>query len=77
MATPNQMPKRTNPMHQQILSGLLANKPTSWTHKTLLKGDDGKGVVVETKVVGQEPRNALARNVSEHNIDQAARRWLR
>ncbi|QBJ01150.1 hypothetical protein PBI_ARISSANAE_65 [Mycobacterium phage Arissanae] len=28
MATPNAMPKKANPIHQQILSGLLANKPS-------------------------------------------------
>ncbi|AHJ86679.1 hypothetical protein CRB1_68 [Mycobacterium phage CRB1] len=76
MATPNQMPKRTNPIHQQILSGLLANKPASWARKTLVKGKDGKDEVIKTTVTHQEPRFPLARNVSDFNIDRTARRWL-
>ncbi|AYD87091.1 hypothetical protein SEA_NICOLETERA_64 [Mycobacterium phage NicoleTera] len=79
MATPNAMPKRTNPLHQQILSALLATKPTSWTHKRIdpESPDPKKPRVIETKVVGQEPRFPLARNVSDFNIDRAAKRWLR
>ncbi|AHG24287.1 hypothetical protein KIY80_gp63 [Mycobacterium phage Benvolio] len=77
MATPNQMPKRTNPIHQQILSGLLANKPASWARKTLVKGADGKESVIKTTVTHLEPRFALARNVSDENIDRIASRWLR
>ncbi|QGJ87792.1 hypothetical protein SEA_BIANCATRI92_67 [Mycobacterium phage BiancaTri92] len=76
MATPNSMPKRTNPLHQQILSGLLATKPATWARKTIVKVD-GKDEVVKTTVTHQEPRFALARNVSEENIDRMGRRWLR
>ncbi|ASR86165.1 hypothetical protein SEA_BOBSWAGET_60 [Mycobacterium phage BobSwaget] len=76
MATPNQMPKRTSPLHQQILSALLANKPASWSRKTIVKVD-GKEEVVKTTISHQEPRFPLARNVSEFNIDLAAKRWLR
>ncbi|AVR76922.1 hypothetical protein SEA_GREEDYLAWYER_63 [Mycobacterium phage GreedyLawyer] len=77
MATPNQMPKRTNPMHQQILSGLLANKPVTRSHKFLAKGADGKEIVLETKVKRQVLRFPLAENISEDNIDRAARAWLK
>lgn len=73
MATPNQMPRTTNKLHQQVLSGLLATKPTSWVKKTW---NDEKKDVDTVKVSGVEPRNALARNVSDENIDRAARRWL-
>ncbi|AZS08265.1 hypothetical protein PBI_IRONMAN_64 [Mycobacterium phage IronMan] len=76
-ATPNAMPKRANVIHQQILSGLLATKPVSWARKTLVKDKDGKEQVVKTTVTNQEPRFALARNVSDENIDRMAGRWLR
>ncbi|AIW02958.1 hypothetical protein KIY87_gp37 [Mycobacterium phage Malec] len=75
--TPNAMPKKGNVIHQQILSGLLATKPVSWARKTIVKGKDGKDEVVKTTVTNQEPRFALARNVSEENIDRIAKRWLR
>uniref|UniRef100_A0AAU8GS30 Uncharacterized protein n=1 Tax=Mycobacterium phage BabyBack TaxID=3158877 RepID=A0AAU8GS30_9CAUD len=74
-ATPNVMPKRANVIHQQILSGLLATKPASWVKKTIVKVD-GKDEVVKTRVTRQELRFPLAQNVSEFNIDLAARRWL-
>ncbi|QBJ04867.1 hypothetical protein SEA_ELEPHANTOON_66 [Mycobacterium phage Elephantoon] len=76
MATPNAMPKKANPLHQQILSGLLANKPATTTIKTLSKDKQGKEVVVETKVTRQVVRHPLAQNVSEENIDRMAARWL-
>ncbi|AEL17896.1 hypothetical protein TRIXIE_64 [Mycobacterium phage Trixie] len=76
MATPNQMPKRTNPIHQQILSGLLATKPVTSTFKKIVRGADGKDQVVERKVTRQGIRFPLAQNVSEANIDRAAKRWL-
>lgn len=75
MATPNAMPKKANVIHQQILSGLLATKPANWVKKTLVKVD-GKEEVAKTTVTRQEPRFGLARNVSDFNIDIAAKRWL-
>ncbi|AGS82748.1 hypothetical protein ANNAL29_67 [Mycobacterium phage AnnaL29] len=77
MATPNAMPKRTNPLHQQILSGLLATKPVTTTVKRVVKDAAGKDQVVERKVTRQGLRFPLAQNVSEANIDLAAKRWLR
>lgn len=77
MATPNQMPKRTNPLHQQTLSALLATKPVTTTFKKLVKGSDGKDQVIERKVTRQGLRFPLAQNVSDHNVDIMARRWLR
>ncbi|QFG12566.1 hypothetical protein PBI_TOAKA_67 [Mycobacterium phage Toaka] len=76
MATPNAMPRKASPIHQQILSGLLATKPVTSTFKTVVKGDDGKDTVVETKVVRQGLRAPLAQNVSEENVDRMAKRWL-
>ncbi|AOT24984.1 hypothetical protein PBI_KALPINE_65 [Mycobacterium phage Kalpine] len=77
MATPNQMPQRTNPIHQHTLSGLLATKPVTSTFKKVVKGSDGKDQVVERKVTRQGLRFPLAQNVSEANVDRMARRWLR
>ncbi|AXH46802.1 hypothetical protein SEA_ACOLYTE_59 [Mycobacterium phage Acolyte] len=77
MATPNQMPRKTNPLHQQILSGLLATKPVTSTFKKLVKGTDGKTEVAETKVTRQGLRSPLSQNVAEENVDRMARRWLR
>ncbi|AER48774.1 hypothetical protein SEA_FAYELY_66 [Mycobacterium phage Fayely] len=76
MATPNAMPRKTSPIHQQILSSLLATKPVTSTFKRVVKGDDGKDAVVETKVVRQGLRAPLAQNVTELNVDRMAKRWL-
>lgn len=76
MATPNQMPKRTNPLHQQILSGLLANKPASWARKTLVQVD-GRDEVKKTTVTHQELRHPLAQNMSEESVERLAKRWIK
>jgi len=73
------MPKpvaKANLIHQQILGGLIETKPVSWTHKKLAKGEDGKEVVVQTKVTREGLRFPLAQNVSGFNVDRTARRWL-
>ncbi|UJD20901.1 hypothetical protein SEA_ZIMMER_63 [Mycobacterium phage Zimmer] len=76
MATPNAMPKRTNPIHQQILSALLATKPVKRTHKRFIRDADGKEhEVFETSTVNVL-RSPLAANVSDENIERAARRWI-
>ncbi|AMS01054.1 hypothetical protein SEA_CHANGELING_65 [Mycobacterium phage Changeling] len=77
MATPNAMPKRTNPLHQQMLSALLATKPVTTTFKKVSKDSNGKELVTETKVTRQGLRFPLAQNVSDENVDRMARRWLR
>lgn len=76
MATPNQMPKKTSAVHQQILSGLVATKPSTWVKKSIVL-KDGEEQVVKKKVQHLETVNLLARNVSEENVDRAAKRWLR
>ncbi|WKW87278.1 hypothetical protein SEA_CHARGERPOWER_63 [Mycobacterium phage Chargerpower] len=63
MATPNQMPKKANPLHQQILSALLSNP--------VRRVPVAKGSAI-TRPVG-----TLANNVSEENIERAARRWIK
>ncbi|AFU20686.1 hypothetical protein SEA_CHUPACABRA_60 [Mycobacterium phage Chupacabra] len=75
-ATPNAMPRKANPLHQKLLGALIETKPSSWTHKRLVKGDDGKESVVETKVTRQGLRYPLAQNVSDHNIERAAKAWI-
>ena len=74
MTTPNAMPRKANPLHQQILAGLIEAKPVSWVKKTW---NDERKDVDTVKVNHVEPRFPLARNVSAENIDRIAKRWLR
>lgn len=76
MTTPNLMPRKTNPIHQQALAGLVATKPVTTTFKKLRKGADGKDTVIETKQTRQGLRFPLAQNVTEENVDRAAKRWI-
>lgn len=76
-ATPNSMPRKANPIHQQILSGLLETKPVSWVHKKLVDKSDPKSDVVKTRVTGSELRNPLARALSDANLEILAKRWMR
>lgn len=73
------MPKPTpkaNLIHQQLLAGLIATKPVTSTFKSLAKDKDGKETVVSRKVTRQGLRYPLAQNVSEANVDLAAKRWI-
>lgn len=76
MATPNQMPKRPNQLRQQLLSGLIETKPTSWSRKVLDKDEDGKEVVSTQKVTHDALRFPLAQNVSEESVERASRSWM-
>lgn len=76
MNTPNAMPKKSSVIGQQIVSALLATKPASWVHKTLVKDADGKEAVVKHTVAGQELKFPLAQNVTDLNVERAARRLL-
>ena len=76
MPTPNQMPNKANPLHQQLLAGLIETKAVSWDRKSLSKDKDGKEVLNTTKVTRQGLRFPLAQNVSEDSIERAAKRWL-
>ncbi|AOT24716.1 hypothetical protein PBI_STASIA_60 [Mycobacterium phage Stasia] len=71
---PKPTPKR-NLVHQQLLSGLIETKPVSWARKSLAKDKDGKEQVVKTTITRQGLRYPLAQNVSNHNVELAARRW--
>lgn len=76
MATPNQMPKRPNQLRQQIVSGLIETRPTSWTRKVLSKDADGKESVESVKVSQRELKFAFAQNMADHNVERLAERWL-
>lgn len=62
---------KVNPIRQQVLAALIQTKPISWNHRTF----DANGDLVETKVLGTTLVNSLAGNVSDLNIDRAAKRW--
>lgn len=74
---PSAMPKRVNPIHQQILAGLLATVPVSWTHKTDVTPNEKKPTIVERKITTQALTFPLAQNVSEENVESASRRWMK
>jgi hypothetical protein len=76
MATPNAMPKKVSPIHQQILAGLLATKPASWVHKTDVTPAERQPTIVERTITRQALRFPLAQNVSDLSIERAARVWL-
>ena len=76
MATPNQMPKKPNQLRQQVVSQLIETRPTSWTRKTLTKNEDGKENVESVKVSQRELKFLFAQNMSEHNVERLAERWL-
>ncbi|AHJ88719.1 hypothetical protein PBI_RHYNO_61 [Mycobacterium phage RhynO] len=75
-ATPNAMPRKVNPLLSQLLSGLIETKPVTSTFKHLVKGEDGKETVVSRKVTRQGLRYPLAQNVSNENVELAAKRWI-
>ena len=77
MPTPNQMPTKANTLHQQILAGLIETKPVPWVKKTLSKDDDGKETVESTKVTHQGLRFPLAQNVSDLNVNRAAKGFIK
>lgn len=67
--------KKANRVHQQALSALIETKPLSYTKKTLGKDVDGKEIVVNQTVTYESLRYPLAQNVSDENVERAARRW--
>lgn len=77
MTTPNKMPRRNNKLQQQMLEGLIANTKHTWKKKILVADDNGKERLEEVHVTRQALRYPLAQNVSEQNVESAARRWLK
>lgn len=76
--TPNAMPRKANPLHQQILGSLLETRTASWVHRAIDPKSENpkKPNLIETKMAGSELVYPLARNVSEASVERAARRWL-
>ena len=70
MTTPNAMPRNNNQIKQAVLSGLIATKPATWKKKVW--NDETKSVD-EVKVSHEALRFPLAQNVSELNVERAAR----
>lgn len=67
--------KKANRVHQQMLAGLIETKPVSYTKKTLGRDREGKEIVVNQTVTYESLRYPLAQNVSDENVERAARRW--
>ena len=76
MATPNQMPKKPNQIRQQLVSGLIDTAPASWSRKVLVKDGDGKESVETIKVSQRALKFEFAQNMSDHNVERLAQRWL-
>jgi hypothetical protein len=72
------MPKRNkiNKVHQEILSGLIETRPTSWNRKVWTNDEDGLTVESTVKVTRQSLRFPFAQNMSEESVDALAKRWL-
>lgn len=71
------MPKKQNKIQQQALLGLISLAPASWTRKTLHKDEDGKEIVKNDQITRSVLRYPLAQNVSEENVERAAKRWMK
>lgn len=76
MATPNQMPKKPSAAKQKLVASLIETSPSSWKKKTLVKGEGGKEKVKSETVKQQSLRWPLAANISESNVERAARSLL-
>jgi hypothetical protein len=55
---------------------MIETKPTTRTHKVLSRDADCKEVIFETKVTDTVLVFPLAQNVSEHNVNRMAARWM-
>ena len=74
---PSAMPRNNSHLHQQVLAGIIKTKPASWTRKVLSKDADGKEVVNTVAVTYEGALQfPLAQNISEENVERAARRWM-
>ena len=74
---PSAMPRNNSHLHQQVLAGIIKTKPASWTRKVLAKDADGKEVVNTVSVTYEDALQfPLAQNISEENVERAARRWM-
>lgn len=78
MSTPNAMPKKSSTIGEQIVTALIQTKPSVWTQRVIdpESPDPKKPLLFEFKRRGTELVNGLARNVSNLNVERAARRVL-
>ena len=65
---------KTNLVHQQLLAGLIETTEFSTTYK---KWDEENKDVVTEKVKRLGLRSPLAQNISEENVERAAKRWIK
>ncbi|AJD82483.1 hypothetical protein SHEEN_65 [Mycobacterium phage Sheen] len=78
-ATPNIMPRKVNPIHQKILGALIETTQVTSVYKSVDPASENprRPNIIETKKTRPLLRYALAQNVSEFNVDLAARRWFK
>lgn len=78
MTTPNDMPQKANPLHTQILGELLTVRTTTRPEVRVKNVKRGKDGVYRHDLVGVDvPVPTLAGNVSNDNVERAAKRWIR
>lgn len=78
LATPNAMPaKKIGEIRRQILGQLIETKTESWDRKTIdpETAHEKKPNVIKTKMTNTVLRYPLAGNVSDVNVERAAKRW--
>ncbi|AUV62021.1 hypothetical protein KIV63_gp23 [Mycobacterium phage SWU2] len=75
-ATPNAMPRKANPIRQQVLSALIETKAVTTTFKRDTTPHEKKPTIEERKVTRLRLRFPLAQNVSDLNVDRAAKAWI-
>ncbi|AXH50745.1 hypothetical protein SEA_SHAM4_66 [Mycobacterium phage Sham4] len=77
MATPNSMPRKVNPLHKQILTGLTKVRQNlrKETRVTNVRRD-ADGVYHHELTTKDVPVPTLAANVSQESLDRLAERWL-
>lgn len=71
------MPKSNNKIGSQIVDGLIHVTPSTWKKKVLKKDESGKETVETVQVTNNALRYPLAQNVSDENVERAAKRWMR
>lgn len=73
---PNEMPNKNKAVQVRLLAGLTETQASSWDRKNLSRDKEGKEVLDTVKVTHTVVRYPLAQNVSEDNVERAAKRWL-
>lgn len=76
MKTPNEMPKKANLLKQRLIHSLVETAPSVWKIRSIAKAEDGTEEVVESSKTRNVLKFPLAHNVSDLNVERAARRFL-